>query len=416
LRFSPLTILSHTSAQTLFRENEINTHTKSTDGGTAPMTLWGTPHSLYTGKVRSYLIKKGLPYREQFPHHPRFNRALLPAVRLFVVPVLELAAGEFHQDSCAIIELLEARFPQQSMLPEHPVQRVVARLLDAFGSEGMLPAAMHYRWSYRAEQEDFLRAEFGRVVHCGSDRPERLAAGKQLMDYFSGWLPALGVGPESIPAIEAAHTDLLDALDVHFLHHPYLLGGRPCVADFGFMAPLFAHLGRDPVPLALMQRRAPNVYRWIERMQRAQIEDGEFPEHRADWLPGGAVPATLDAVLGLLFADWGPQLLADAALVNNWMAQHASLPEGALVSADGQRSVHPTLGAVSYAWRGVTANRASAPHGLWHFGLAAAEARALHGAHREQFDALVRRLGGEQTMGIQLVRPLRRHDHVLVLG
>ena len=33
--------------------------------------------------------------------------------------------------------------------------------------------------------------------------------------------------------------------------YPYLLGGRPSIADFGFMAPLFAHLGRDPVPAAL---------------------------------------------------------------------------------------------------------------------------------------------------------------------
>jgi hypothetical protein len=36
-------------------------------------TLWGTPHSLYTGKTRSYLIKKSVPFREIFPPHLRFR-------------------------------------------------------------------------------------------------------------------------------------------------------------------------------------------------------------------------------------------------------------------------------------------------------------------------------------------------------
>lgn len=31
---------------------------------TGHYTLWGTPHSLFTGKMRSYLIKKQVPYVE----------------------------------------------------------------------------------------------------------------------------------------------------------------------------------------------------------------------------------------------------------------------------------------------------------------------------------------------------------------
>ena len=45
------------------------------------------------------------------------------------------------------------------------MQRAVAWLLGAFGSEALLPPGMHYRWSYRAEQEMFLRAEFGRAAY-----------------------------------------------------------------------------------------------------------------------------------------------------------------------------------------------------------------------------------------------------------
>lgn len=380
------------------------------------LTLWGTPHSLYTGKVRSYLIKKGLAFRELFPHHPRFSAEVVPAVRLVVVPVVETPDGRFLQDSTDIIDELERRFPANPMMPTTPVQRVVARLLDGYGCEGLLPAAMHYRWSYRQEQEHFLQAEFGRAMHCGPDREARLKAGAQFMDYFNSFLPGLGVVPETIPAVEAAYEELLDLLDIHFQHHPYLLGGRPCIADFGFMAPLFAHLARDPVPAALMMKRAPNIYRWTERMNRAQIADGEFPDLAETWLADDAIPPTLEPVLRLMFQDWGAQLLADAKFVNAWLAANPALPAGRIVSHDGQRSVHPVLGMIEYPWRGVTVQRGSMPHGLWHFEQAASEAGALTGPARATFEALTERLGGGDMMQIKLVRPLVRQDYVLVLG
>lgn len=43
-----------------------------------PITLWCTPHSLYSGKVRSYLIKKGLPYRELLPANPTSRKTWSP--------------------------------------------------------------------------------------------------------------------------------------------------------------------------------------------------------------------------------------------------------------------------------------------------------------------------------------------------
>jgi len=162
------------------------------------ITLWGTPHSLYTGKIRSYLIKKGISFRERMPAEPAFQQRVVPVVGAVVVPILELADGTIVQDTSDMIDHLEQAFPARPMLPTSPVQRVTALLLDGFGSEGLLAAAMHYRWSYRAEQEQFLRAEFGRSVHAGNNRDERLAAGAQMMSYFNSFLPFLGVTPQSI--------------------------------------------------------------------------------------------------------------------------------------------------------------------------------------------------------------------------
>ena len=382
----------------------------------AAYTLWGSPHSYYTGKIRSYLIKKGVAYRELHPTHPDFKTRVVPAVGLMVVPILETPDGQLIQDTSDMIDHLEARWPQPLMIPESPVQRAIAWLLGAFGSEALLPAGMSYRWSYRAQQEDFLRAEFGRLVYAGPDRAAQRVAGEELMNYFNGFLPILGVTPATIAMVEASYVELLDALDVHFQQHPYLMGGRPSIADVGFMAPLYAHLARDPVPATLMKNIAPNVYRWTERMNTAGIFDGEFHDRPESYPANDEIPATLLPVLRLMFQDWGVELLANAAIYNAWVASNPGLAAGHLVSAGGERKVHPTLGYIDYTLRGCAIHRASAPHGLWHFDKAASHARALLGTARERFDDLVRRLRGEEVMSIRLARPLERRNYVLVLG
>jgi glutathione S-transferase len=379
-------------------------------------TLWGSPHSLYTGKIRSYLIKKGVPFRELTPNDPRFGSVVVPTVRHMVLPVLETADGMMLQDTTDMIDFIEARHPSSPMIPTTPVQRVVAWLIGAYGSEGLLPAAMHYRWSYRAEQEEFLRTEFGRPLYNGPDRAARRAAGAQLMGYFNSFLPTLGIHPETIPTVEAAYREFLDALDAHFQRHPYVLGGHPSIADFGLMGPLYAHLARDPVPSTLMKNVAPNVYRWTERMNLAAIADGEFPATVAEFPADDAIPESLEPVLRLIFSDWGPELAANAALYDDWIARNPDLKPGHMVSAGGARKVHPTLGAIEYEWRGCKVRRASAPQTLWHFERAAVLARALEGAARERLDALLGPTGGTEVMATRLARAMKREDYVLVLA
>ena len=381
-------------------------------------TFWGGALSLFSGKVRSYLIKKGISYREFYASHPDFKQRLRPLVRLGVTPLLETPQGEVLQDSTAIIDFLEQRLPTRPMLPATPVQRTVARLFDAYGTEHLMQAAMHFRWSepYLSEQRHFLNTEFGRVAHLGSDRETRLAAGAKMIAYFSGMAATLGITPETAPAIEAEYFELLDLLDIHFQHVPYVLGGHPSIADFGMMAPLYAHLRRDPVPARLTALRAPNVARWVERMNLAVIEDGEFPDCAPAFPDDDALPSTLEPLLRLMFRDWTPELQANARCYNEWVAACPQMPSGQLVSLDDKRRVHPTLGPIEYPLRGVTVRRGCAPQALWHFDLAAAEARALNGPARERCGALMRRVGGESALAITLARPLRRADYVLVVG
>ena len=383
-----------------------------------PYILWGTPHSLYTGKARSCLIKKGLAFVERCPSHTDYKARVRPAIGLVTFPVLETPEGQFIQDSTDIVtylDSLDSLTSVTSMTPSTPVQGVVARLIDGFGLEGMLQAAMHYRWSYRDEQELFLQTEFGRGLYAGADREARRAAGRRVMDFFSSSLPSLGITHETAPAIETAYEELLEALDIHFQSYPYVMGWRVSIADLGLIAPMYAHLGRDPYPTALMKKRAPNVARWVERMQLPNTPDGEYAPHDADWLPDDAIPTTLEPLLTLVFKDWGPLLGADIASYQQWLDAHPQMQAGDLINANDKHMVHPTLGMVSYAWRGVQVQRASAVHGLWLFQLAQEAANALSGDAKQKLAAWVERTGGQEVMDLRLPRGLERQNNLMVL-
>jgi len=378
-------------------------------------TIWGTPHSLYTGKIRSYLIKKGIAYEEIMASDPHFVADIIRQVGLKVIPVMQSPGGDIIQDTTAMIDYIESRVAAPNFVPPGPVQRIVADLIDAFGSNYLMAIAMHYRWSYREQQEHFLCNEFARAVPAPtySDRMEK--AGK-LMSRFEDFLPNLGITPEVILAMEESYKELLALLETHFQYYPYFLGGCPSAADFGMMAPLYAHLARDPVPAFLMKTTAPSVYRWTERMNMPGLKDGDFKDVAIGFPEGDALPETLEPILAFLFSQWGPGLKADAEAFDAWLDGLEAPDTGTLVSHDGRRQVHPHIGRISYAWRDVVMQRASQPHALWHFERARTAAQALTGVDREQLDALLERTGGHAMMALTTKRRIARQDNVLVLA
>ena len=237
-----------------------------------------------------------------------------------------------------------------------------------------------------------------------------------MVSYFSSMLGPLGSNAHTAEAIETEFFDLLDVLDEHFQHVPYLLGGPPSLADFGFMAPLFAHLGRDPSPSQRLRLRAPNVARWIERMNLAVIADGEFPDVPAAFDVEDRVPPTLLPLLALIFRDWTPELLANAQAFNAWATAHPHLSDGAFVALDGKKRVHPHVGPIAYRWRGCTVERVSAPQTLWHFGRFQQQLVACDGEALDRLLMVLEQAGGQEACALKLVRPIERRHYGLVLG
>ena len=197
-------------------------------------TLYGSALSLYTGRARSYLLKAGIPYRETTPITTHYRDVVVPrAGGRQGVPTLELADGTVIRDGAAIVD----HFEQQSanaFSPEGEVQNLISRLFDVIGAEGLLRPAMHYRWNFPDENLDFLIFHFETMTPRVADRRQRA---EKAADRMRAAGRSFGALPDTFDFIESSYREVLNLMNQHFAAYPYLLGGRPCIGDFGLIAP-----------------------------------------------------------------------------------------------------------------------------------------------------------------------------------
>jgi glutathione S-transferase len=290
-----------------------------------PVTLYGGPFSLFTGRARSYLIKAGIDYREE-PHASDhfFDYVLPKAGGRRGIPTIELPDGTVIRDGVAIVDHFEAQ-NGEAFSPQTPRQQIVSLLLDAVGAEGLLRACMHYRWNFDQDNLDFLLFHFQTIMR---DENAEQAARERMAFIKQNVNPGWGVTPASHAFIESYHLTMLKKLNAHFSDYAYFLGGKPCRGDFGLMAPLYGHLGRDPKPLSLMQHHAVRLFRWTERMNRPEPDVGEFANKEEVYLPDDEVPDTLIEVLKHFATDFVPETRAACEFINAWLDENKDLPSG----------------------------------------------------------------------------------------
>ena len=274
------------------------------DASTAPpYTQIGVELSLYSGKTRSYLRHKGIPFVERATNPWELMVTIPRRTQAMAVPVVITPEGQWLGDSSEIIDELERRFPSNPVLPSTPVLRFAAYLFELWGDEFWLPLAMHARWSHDENRPLFIR-EVGAGIFPGFPRWLQSAGARNHVRLMRDHLPRLGIDQAQIPLIERFAQTQLDGLDRHFASHRFLFGDRPSLGDFGLIGPLYAHLGRDPWPRRQLIAPRRHLADWIDRMISPSEGQGAQGEFQAD----DRVADTLQPALRSIFDEMLPYL------------------------------------------------------------------------------------------------------------
>jgi len=261
---------------------------------TAPFRLYGAELSPYSLKVRSYLRFKGLDFEWLARSNAR-QEEFTRYAKQPLMPVLVDANETALQDSTPIIEALEREYPDPSITPADASLAFVSALLEDYADEWLNKAMFHYRWSYPEDQESASR-RIVEMIFEGAEPPEDIA--NSVRTRMVSRLHHVGSSPETAPVIEGSFARVIGQLEALLGKRVYLFGGRPSLADFSLAGQL-TQLLSDPTPGAMIKAQAPNLARWIARMENPDVQ-GDFLSF--DKLRGALVDLLRDEVAGAYLA------------------------------------------------------------------------------------------------------------------
>ncbi len=259
--------------------------------------IFGSELSPYSVKVRSFFRYKNVAH-EWILRSPAVQAEFQKYAKLPLVPLVVTPDGEGVQDSTPILERFEASHREPSVMPEDPTLAFVSALLEEYGDEWGNKWMFHYRWRYQPDV--WATAERIAVQMMGAQGTLAVAQARAAVaERMTGRLGFVGSSDRTQPLIEASFKHALALLDRHLATRPYLLGGRPAMADFGLWAQLY-EAATDPTPGAIMRASGANVMAWVQRMVSPKAE-GPFEAWSA--LAPTLMPLLKEEV-GALFLPW----------------------------------------------------------------------------------------------------------------
>lgn len=380
--------------------------------------LFSWEHSYFSGKVRAYLRYKhamgglGEGYEDVLATPALINGLLLPRSGSGAIPQLETPDGRWVQDSSEILDVCEEAHPEPAIVPDpraRPRQALTAYLVELLADEWVVVPAFWQRWFFSEDGREpshrgYNEQQWGAVIAPDADGDARRAAGGGFFEQAFGisesrsaprgvyaGLVQLGCDDRTERAWQASQHRLLGFLETHFARHDFVLGGRPSLADFGLIGPLYAHLYRDPVPGFALRTHFPLVCEWVERTNGEGALNARRYDQKlygldeqgvlvgrpastdgADWLPDDTVPETLEPVLGLFFEEMWPVLRSAIARLTAFVASDAhrpgdELPGKTFTATPGFEAHQTGDGALTHAFTigGITARRMVVPYQMW---------------------------------------------------
>lgn len=277
--------------------------------------LVGNELSFFTRKLEAQLRFQQVPWQWQYKTTERTADIEARAGTHFI-PVLATPEKWMIHDTIALGPLLNDRFKQRSVIPTTPLQRSSCFILEDFFNHWLGRVCVHSRWCYpdnvawvgprfganamldRSIDEPFTEQELAELTPFGDMMYQGF--GKNACDY-------LGVGPDQERSVRADFELMLQALDTHFASNKFLLGPRPCLADFALAGASKAHFITDPTPVSWLGQYRDMLFSYTDRFYADAMESA------ADWMPDDSVPESLAVVLDYLQRSYLPFATANIA-------------------------------------------------------------------------------------------------------
>jgi glutathione S-transferase len=380
--------------------------------------LYSWEHSYFSGKVRAYLRFKqsqaalGSGFEDILATPDLIAGRLTPRSGSGAVPQLEAPDGTWIQDSSDIIDYCEAAHPEAPICPDPrsaPRQRLAAYLIELLADEWIVVPAFWQRWFFSEDGREpshrgFNEQQWGAVLAAGAAGSARRLAGAGFFEHVFGisdtrrhpkgvyaGLVHLGCDARTERAWQASQHKLLGYLEAHFADHDFVLGGRPSLADYGLLGPLYAHLYRDAVPGFALRTYFPLVCEWVERANGEGAlnarkfgqklygldESGELVARIASsddgqWLSNDAIADSLIPVLSVFFDEMWPTLRDAALTLRRFIESDAhrfgdELPGKTFTATPGFFDSQTGDGPLTHGFEigGVESRRMVVPYQIW---------------------------------------------------
>ena len=261
--------------------------------------LVGSELSMFSRKLEAQLRFQNIPWYWHFKTEEN-NAEIEARVGTHFIPALITPEKWMIHDTIALGPLLNDRFHQSPVIPRTPLQRACCFILEDVFNHWLGRVCVHTRWCYpenvawvgprfganrvfnRSIEEPFTEKELADLAPIGEMMYQGF--GKNVCEYN-------GVGPDQEDAVRADYTNMLKALAAHFQHNDFLLGPRPCLADFALAGACKAHFVTDPVPEKWLGDYREMLCNYTDRLF------GDYDFSDSNWLPDDDVPDALTGVL-----------------------------------------------------------------------------------------------------------------------
>lgn len=269
------------------------------------LLVHGLDLSYFTGKLEGYLRGKQIPYKLIEMDTADFKRCG-KATGVAQMPQVEWVDGQWLSDTTLMIPFLDEQYADTQVLPDQPLMKFVAQLLEDFGDEWLWRPALCYRWA-NAKDARLMSHRLADGMMRDVPLPFFARRWAILNRQRLHFLLMDGYSANTAPRIEAHYLETLDALETIFKQHAFVLGDKPSLADYGFFGSMFRHFFCDPTPAGIMRDRAPAVHEWVARIWNLKLSDyAQLPFLEE-------IPDCMQDLFGIVSSEFIPYMQANEA-------------------------------------------------------------------------------------------------------